>query len=338
MIRLTKKVKLAVVGIGRISTAHIRSILQAKEKAELVAVMSRNRSRAEKAAKEYGIPSIYTEYEELLNNPEIDGVILCTPNEVHAEQAIAAAQAGKQILVEKPMAMSVEEAEKMVEAADKHHVTLMIAQCRRFFKAARAAKASLKQKQIGEVIDTTHYLGVSFDRVLTEWWNEMKHLIVELNAPHPLDTTLYLLEEAPETVYAVGGSFSDQLAGTSQATIVLTFPSGKTATVHLSFHCAPPYNERIIVGTNGTMRIKDEKDLWIADELMVTEPYGSYLDGGVNFERQMAEFCEAIIDGREPIASGREIVTLMRVLDAVKQSLDQKRVISLAEEGEGVKQ
>lgn len=325
-----KPIRLAVVGIGRISTAHIRGILNSPDVAQLSAVMSRNEERAKGAAARFGVPKYYTKYEDVLNDSEIDGVVLCTPNEDHHWQSVAAARAGKHILVEKPMAISVQEAMEMNQAADNHGVTLMVAQCRRFFNAIETARAELTQ--IGEIIDTTHFLGVQFSKVLTEWWNDMRHLIIELNAPHPLDTTLYLLDETPDSVYAVGGAFSDQLAGTSQSTIVLTFPSRKTATVHLSFHCTPPRNERLIIGTKGTMRIRDEKDLWVGDKLTVSEPYGNYLDGGVNFDRQIREFCTAILEKREPIASGREIIRLMRVLDAVKQSLDEKRVVTLEDD------
>lgn len=324
-----KKIRLAVVGIGRISTAHIRGILNSSNIAELTAVMSRNEERARKAAEKFGAIKYYTNYDDVINDQEIDGVVLCTPNDDHHWQSIAAAKKGKHVLVEKPMAINIAEAIEMEQIAANNGVTLMVAQCRRFFKAIEAAKRQLPD--IGEVIDTTHFLGVPFKQVLTEWWNDMKHLIIELNAPHPLDTTLYLLNETPQTVYAVGGAFSDQLAGTSQATIVLTFASGKTATVHLTFHGDPPRNERIIIGTKGTMRIRDEKDLWIGSELAVTEEYGNYLEGGVNFDRQIQEFCSAIIENREPLASGSEIIRLMRVLDAVKISLDEKRVVSLEE-------
>lgn len=326
---MSKKVRLAIVGIGRISTAHTRGVLNSPDVAELVAVMSRNEERAKNAAKVFGVSKYYTKYEDVLNDPDIDGVVLCTPNEDHHWQSVAAAKSGKHVLVEKPMAINVEEAIEMEQTANENGVTLMVAQCRRFFKAIETAKKQLSD--IGDVVDTTHFLGVPFTKVLTEWWNDMEHLIIELNAPHPLDTTLYLLNETPKTVYAVGGAFSDKLAGTSQTTILLTFPSGKTATVLLSFHCDPPRNERIIIGTKGTMRIKDEKDLWVGSELVITEEYGNYLEGGINFDRQIQEFCSAILENREPLASGREIINLMRVLDAVKLSLDEKRVISLDE-------
>jgi len=324
-----EKLQLAVVGIGRISTAHIRGILNNEDISELAAVMSRNEEKVKQAAEVFGVSKMYTSYQEVLEDPEIDGIVLCTPNKDHYSQTLAALRAGKHVLVEKPMAMDRKEALEMQAVAEQQQKTLMVAHCRRFFNAIEQAKQRLGD--LGTIIDTTHFLGVQFGQVLTEWWNDMEHLIIELNAPHPLDTTLYLLDEMPETVYAVGGKFSDQLAGTTQATIVLTFPSGKTATVHLSFHCTPPRNERIIIGTEGTMRISDEKDLWVNDRQVVSEDYGNYLEGGINFDRQIREFCMAIRESREPIASGREIIRLMGVLEAVKRSLDLKRIIGIEE-------
>lgn len=323
------KVRLAVVGIGRISTAHIHGILNSTNIAELTAVMSRNEERAKNAAEKFGAQKFYTKYEDVLADPTIDGVILCTPNNDHYWQSLAAARAGKHILVEKPMAMNVEEAVEMERAASEHGVNLMVAQCRRFFKAVQTAKTRIKE--IGDVVDTTHFLGVHFDKALTDWWKEMEHLIIELNAPHSLDTTLYLLDETPASVYAVGGGFREKFRGTSQSTIVLTFPSGRTATTILSFHCNPPRNVRMIAGTKGTMRIEDEKDLWIGEDLVISEENGHYLDGGINFERQIQEFCLSIMEKREAFPSSKEIILLMQVLDAVKLSLNEKRIVLMEE-------
>src|SRR5207245_475495 len=106
-----------------------------------------------------------------------------------------------------------------------------------------------------------------------------------------------------------------------EATIVLAFESGVIATGHMSFNTQPELNERFIVGSHGAMRISDDRELWVNSELRVREEIPHYLQGGPDFSRQMREFVQAIADGREPLASGREVREVVRVLEAARVSV-----------------
>src|SRR4051794_9177078 len=103
------KLRIGVVGAGSISDMHFASYKK-QENAEIFAVCDLNRERAAGKAEKYGIPHIYTDYKELLANPDIDAVSICTWNNTHAEISIAALHAGKHVLVEKPLCKTVEEA------------------------------------------------------------------------------------------------------------------------------------------------------------------------------------------------------------------------------------
>ena len=112
---MTKKLKVGIIGCGGIAFEKHMPGLAKLDGVELIAFCNRTRSKVERAAAEFGIKEsfIYQDYNELINNPEVDLVHICTPNDTHAEISIAAMEAGKDVMVEKPMALNAEEAEKM---------------------------------------------------------------------------------------------------------------------------------------------------------------------------------------------------------------------------------
>lgn len=323
------KVRLAVVGLGRISQAHLASIASLSEEAELVAVVSRREETAEATAARYGAKRYYLDYEEALTDPEIDGVVICTPNRVHARDAIRAANAGKHVLVEKIMANTVAEADAMIQAADGNRVVLMVAQCRRFFDAVMAARESMRE--IGKPINVIHYLGVMFADSPTGWWKDedMENLVLDMNGPHVIDTILWLMGEKPARVYAESYHNNPQWKGCDEATVQITFESGAMATGHISFNTKPEVNERFIVGSSGGMRISNDRELWVNGELRVKEELASYLQGGSNFNRQMLEFVQSIREEREPLASGRQVREVVRVLEAARSSARHHQAVNL---------
>ncbi|RLB00490.1 MAG: gfo/Idh/MocA family oxidoreductase, partial [Deltaproteobacteria bacterium] len=121
-----EKVGIGVIGSGSIAEiAHFPSIKEIPE-ARLIAVCDIDKTRAEEAAEKWGAEKWYTDYRELLANPLIDLVIIATPNHLHYEQAIAAAEAGKHAIVEKPLACTNKEAWEMVKKFREKGLTLMV--------------------------------------------------------------------------------------------------------------------------------------------------------------------------------------------------------------------
>ena len=321
--------RLAVVGLGRIAEAHLNAIAALPEEAELVAVVSRRPEVARETAERFGAGRRYASLDDALADSEIDGVVLCTPNRQHAAEAIRAADAGKHVLVEKIMANTVAEADAMVGAATRNGTVLMVAQCRRFFDAVMSARSALAE--IGPPINIVQYLGVLFQDAPTARWKgeDIGHLVLDMNGPHVVDTILWLMDQAPVRVYAQTYRNNPRWSGADEATLVLTFATGAIATGHLSFNTAPEVNERWVVGARGTLRIVDDRELWVGEERRVGEATSGYLAGGPNFVRQMHEFVRAIAEGREPIASGREVRQVVRVLEAARASAVAGRALDL---------
>src|SRR5690242_6511130 len=143
---------IGVIGCGTIAnSAHLPAISRLGERLKLVAVADVREEQAARAAQKFGAGAYYTDYRELLARPDIAIVDVCTPEFLHREQIVAAAEAGKHILCEKPMADSLEAADAMIAAAERAGVKLMIGHSRRFTRRYREVRAAIDAGAVGPV-------------------------------------------------------------------------------------------------------------------------------------------------------------------------------------------
>jgi myo-inositol 2-dehydrogenase/D-chiro-inositol 1-dehydrogenase len=146
------RLRAGLIGAGTIAfSAHLPAHRKLRDRIELVAVADIRVDNAERAAREFGAESHYADYRDLLAREDLDFVDICTPEFLHAEQVEAAAAAGVHIICEKPMASSIEEADRMIAAAERAGVLLMIAHSRRFTGRYRQIRAAIDRGDIGEV-------------------------------------------------------------------------------------------------------------------------------------------------------------------------------------------
>ncbi|HEX2955262.1 MAG TPA: Gfo/Idh/MocA family oxidoreductase [Chitinispirillaceae bacterium] len=143
-----KEVRVAFVGCGRISDLHQLGY-QGLNSARIVAVCDRNKNRAQVKAKEWGVQKVYTEYSDLLADPEIDMVELLVPHHLHAKMVIDACRAGKHVSVQKPMAISSMEADSMIREAQKAKVLLRIYENFIFYEPFSKARKIIDDGEIG---------------------------------------------------------------------------------------------------------------------------------------------------------------------------------------------
>jgi len=145
-----KPIRVAIVGCGRISDLHQMGY-RGREDAKIVAVCDTNKACAKKKAKEWGAEKIYTDYQQVLEDKEVDVVELLTPHHLHCPMTIQAAQAGKHVSVQKPMAISATEADEMIAAANKAGVTLRVYENFVYYAPAVRAKAMIEAGEIGDI-------------------------------------------------------------------------------------------------------------------------------------------------------------------------------------------
>jgi predicted dehydrogenase len=327
------QLKVAVVGPGRISRAHLVAIRNNPDLAELVAVVGLPHESARTAAlaAEFGAPRSYDDLDHALADSGIDAVVLTVPNHLHREVAVRALHAGKHVLVEKPLATTVEEADAMIAASRDARRVLMTAQCRRFFAGAQEARRRVAS--LGRPLDIVHVLGVNVDAPKTDWWKSSAKtggLALGLNGPHVVDTILWFMGEMPVRVYAQTSRLKpEQWEGEDQATVVLTFADGSIATAHVSLNMRPDTNERWVVGPRASLQLTNDRTLTIDGERIVAGKLSAYIDGDESFDAQFREFALAIREGRTPLASAEETRGVVAVLAAALDSAARNAPVTL---------
>ena len=148
--------RIAVCGCGFISDLHVRAVRETGL-GRVAGITSHRFDNARVFAEKHGIDRVTTDWETLVTDPSVDAVIIGTPNNLHAPQALAAIGAGKAVLVEKPMAMNVAEAEQMIAAAKAAEVELMVAHMWRYRDEVRALRARIEAGELGRIVRTHGY-------------------------------------------------------------------------------------------------------------------------------------------------------------------------------------
>ncbi|MBD2870059.1 Gfo/Idh/MocA family protein [Paenibacillus arenilitoris] len=342
---MPQKLRLAVVGLGRVSKSHLPAVRELADKMELVALVTRDEGKLRQEAEQWEGVKTYTSYDDAVHDPDIDAFLLLLPHHLHAEYSINALRAGKHVLVEKPMAMNVREAEQMVSAAGEKGATLMIGQSRRFFSPVIESIKRVRAKEIGDLININALLLAYMDKPATDWWKDDSKIggfIIPLWGSHILDYILWAYDKLPLSVYAQGHSNNPNWSGEDEVAISLNFGEGQMANVLMSFNAGTrpadaegltgkriwstqnSIYERYVIGTNGIIQLKDEYEL-----LVNGEKQDECDRTNANFTRQLEEFADAIREGREPLASGQEIIRVMKVIDACFESIRTHQVVTI---------
>ena len=201
-----KKTGFGVIGTGIVGGAWHAHVYHHLPQAELVAVCDLNESRAREIADRYGVPHVYTDYNKLLARPDIAAVSIATPDFAHREIAVAAAKAGKHILVEKPIATTVEDAEAILRAVDEAGVKLMVDFHNRVNPAFVTTRQAVLNGDLGELkyiyarLSNTTFVPTQ----MLPWASRSSALW--FLASHTLDMSCWLLGDKPTRVYAVSRS------------------------------------------------------------------------------------------------------------------------------------
>ena len=209
------ELRTCLIGCGRAGMIHARNYKNKIENARMVAVVDSVEEAARAAARELGIEKCYTDYKEILSDPEIDAVIVVAPTNLHRQIVLDCAAVGKHIFCEKPMAMTVEECDEMIAACEKHNVKLQIGFMRRFDTSFLETKRLLDSGAIGELVQIhSNTRGPSKPR---PWMYDIKKsngILAEVNS-HDIDAVRWMAGSDMDTVYAVAGNFRNPEARAS---------------------------------------------------------------------------------------------------------------------------
>lgn len=321
------KVTWGILGAAKIAEERLIPALQESQISELVAIASRDLVKARRFAKVNGIPKAYGSYDDLLSDPDIDVVYLPLPNHLHYEWTIKAAQAGKHVLCEKPLARSVDEAREMFAVCEANHVLLMEGLMYRFHPQTRRVKELLSQGTIGEpqLIRVAHSFPLHLlDRDEDFRWR-MKcggGSLLDLGV-YCVDTARYLFADEPVRVFAVS-SFHPDHSAEAETRGILEFPGNRVAMIDSSF-LLTTRKEYEVVGAIGGIRAfdpynpergKDNRiEITIRGE-MVSET----IKAENEYRLEVDHFSRSVLDETSPAISRAESVANVRVLHALEES------------------
>ncbi len=254
------KVRWGLIGCGDIARKRVAPGLAAGKGCELIAVSRARSDLAERFAREFGAPRWYADWREMLTDDEIDAVYVATPVHLHAAQAVAAAEAGKHVLCEKPMALNVSECDLMVESCKRNHTTLGVAYYRHFYPAIERLKEIIASGEIGIPVLAELRAFERFDPApgADRYWlleNEKAGggPMMDFGC-HRIEILINLFGPPQATRGTVTNAiFSREVEDT--ATAVLAFKSGMQAIVSVTHAAFEPRDTLDIFGSSGSMHL-----------------------------------------------------------------------------------
>ncbi|NGO65598.1 Gfo/Idh/MocA family oxidoreductase [Rhizobium daejeonense] len=296
---------------------------------EVVSVMSTNTERGQAYAAENGIPKAVTSVDELLVDASVDAVYISTTNELHAPQAIAAARAGKHVLCEKPLALSLEDAHAMAKAADDAGVILATNHHLRNAASHKAMHQAIADGRIGKPLSARVFHAVYLPPHLQGWRLDKPQagggVILDITV-HDADTLRFVLGENPVEVIAFSQAGGMGKAGLEDAVMgVMRFESGLIAQFHDGFTTKFAETGFEVHGTEGSL---------IARNVMTQKPVGTVvlrdaagehelpLDQRNLYETALEAFHAAVAGGGKPSATAEDgiwsLATGLAVVEAAK--------------------
>jgi len=327
-----RKLGTAVVGCGGIARTHVKALTQLEE-SQLIAVCDIIEERARVFAQTYGAKRWYTDLLRLIADPEVEAVNVCTPHPAHAAAVIAAAEAGKHAITEKPIAANLRQADAMISAARRAGVKLGVVFQRRFYDASRRVKAAIDEGKIGAPILGEVSCRMYRDRAYYErdpwrgrWASEGGGVYLN-QIVHEIDLLQWFMSSPVDSVHAFTGNLTHPYVEIEDnAVTILRFQSGGLGLISGSVSANPPMDDRITVtGSKGSvLGIRGLDPYWIelwsipGEEKQAEEwrreqlkPPGeqgpSILGGGGECHRaQIRDFLQAILEDREPAVTGEE--------------------------------
>lgn len=328
-----QRVRVGIIGAGGIATGHASAYLKRSD-VQLMAVADVDEDRAKQAAQTWGCEA--TSVDGLIERSDIDAVSVCTPPNSHAKLSMQALRAGKHVLVEKPIALDLDEADAMIDAAKQAGRLLMVGHTHRYWPANVRAKELLEEGAIGEIIMVSDDI-LSDNRVSNGIvpWRLRRHIagggVVMDNGVHSLDRLAWWVNSPVETVFGRVSTDLDPIDVENNALTTLTFANGAYAQARLSF-TAPKAAGRCraeFIGTKGMLSVETWGDLLLTRHGKGPESI-AFDRSKTGLEMEIADFIESITQGTQPKTTGQVGRAALELVLAVYKSSEQRMAVRMA--------
>lgn len=341
---MTKRIGVCLIGAGRVAKVHANSLVNHIPDAELVALVDKSQEVLEETAGLFGVKYRFNSFQEALNGAHFEAVVITTPTFTHSEIAQVAANSKKHVFLEKPMALTLEECDAIIEAAKSNEVNLQIGFMRRFSPEFTHAAERIKAGEIGQpmmIKSLTHGPGLP-----PPWARDLSTsngLLAEVNS-HDFDCVRWLMDSNFDRVYVEIANFKGEQRGVDtenfydNAIVSLHFENGGLGNISGVCPCDYGYDARVeIVGEKGIMQIGEMQGKPVVvctdrDHGLVSPIYRTWPQ---RFEwayiNEMKHFVEGIQSGTVPKVGGNAGRWAVAGVLAGTRSFLEERPIHLSE-------
>jgi myo-inositol 2-dehydrogenase/D-chiro-inositol 1-dehydrogenase/scyllo-inositol 2-dehydrogenase (NAD+) len=338
--------RFCLVGAGRAGLVHARNVARRIAGASLTCVCDSNLDSAQAVAVELDVAAVESDYRRALARPDVDAAIIVTPTFLHEQIAVFAAEAGKHVFLEKPMALNVAECRQIIAAVDRAGVRLQIGFMRRFDEQFSSAKAMLTEGKLGRVmiIKSTGRGPGGPGR----WMYDLAKsngIVAEVNS-HDIDSLLWLTGRRPVRIFAQGANFKSPDARESypdfydNVVASITFDDGAMGVIDGTCPAHYGYDARVeILCESGLIQLGST----LRQGLTCVSRDGQGVQQAVSSWRtlfreaylaEMEHFVDCVRSGQSPSVSGMDGLHAVEVVQAINQSIHTGQVVNLQPDAE----
>lgn len=334
-----KKLKLGVIGTGRIGKVHIGTLVQNVPQAVVVAIADVNLNSANEVAKSFGITTVFSNYMDVINHPDVEAVVICSPTDTHARYIVDVAKAGKHIFCEKPVDLSLEVIKEAIKAVTTAGVKLMVGFNRRFDPNFSKIKQMVADGKIGD----PHILKITSRDPAPPHAGYIAGsggMFLDMTI-HDFDMARYIVGSEVTEVYTKASVLVDPAIGkegdVDTAIITLTFANGAIGVIDNSRKAVYGYDQRLeIFGSKGMAcadnNYPENHRYFASDGVHGSLPLNFFMDRYIEaFANEMKIFCNAVINNLELPVSGNDGLMSVAIALAAKKSYLEHRPVKLTE-------
>lgn len=339
-----EKVKVGIVGLGRLGRQHAKNLAFRIPKAELTAVCSIVKEEVDEVQKYWGIKYGYTDYDEMLKNKELDAIFISSPSGYHCDQITKALHAGFHVFSEKPLGLYLDEAKKAAKVVNKYKdkQVFMLGFMRRYDKSYAYAKMKIEEGIIGDPVLIRCY-GIDPSSAMKNFLKFAKNsysggLFLDMSI-HDLDLARWYMGSEAEKVWAIGGAYEypefKELNDAETGAAMVKFKNGTMGIFVAGRNCAHGYHvETEIIGTKGTLRVatipaKNMVTVFNSDGALkeCSQGFLERFEGAYLAETE--EFINCIVEKRNPKVTVEDGVLSTALGYACKKSFETGELVNL---------
>lgn len=334
-----KQLKIGIIGAGRIGSLHAKSIAYNVPTAVVAGITDVKIENAQKVAAELNIPKVYSDYKEMLADPEVEAVLVCSSTDTHADIAIEAAAAGKHIFCEKPVDLTPEKVRAVIAAVKAAGVKLQVGFNRRFDHNFANVRAMVNDGKIGDV----HIIKITSRDPApppAEYSAVSGGMFLDMTI-HDFDMARFLAGADVTEVYANATCLVDPAIGEAgdvdTAVISLKFANGAVGVIDNSRRAAYGYDQRIeVFGSKGAAVASNDTPTNVVfmgeDGVVADKPLYFFLERYMqSFRDEMLQFVDAVLNDKETPTNGEDGLNSILIALAAKKSVAEGKPVQVSE-------